>query len=279
MAHSRALQNRLTQKANIHKYHRSTTPFNEGNPMSWFYVRDNQSDGPHSDEVMQNLVRTGAINAQTPIWREGMPEWQPLAQAAPQFLGGATPPSLSIARSLEASCRECGQVFPVSQMVQIRDAKVCAACKPIYLQRIQEGVAPAGRAADLTRLLQIAKAQRGVNIGILLAIVGYVMLGMSGGLTSSTGDPPSGARAGLLIMSALGLLVVAGFQVVFVYRLASALKCGPPILWVLGMFLSCIGLIILLVLSSKATKELRAAGFKVGLLGGSPREIQAAMGR
>jgi hypothetical protein len=38
-------------------------------------------------------------------------------------------------------------------------------------------------------------------------------------------------------------------------------------------------LILLLILSSKATKEIKASGFKVGLLGGNPKEIEQAMGR
>ena len=38
-----------------------------------------------------------------------------------------------------------------------------------------------------------------------------------------------------------------------------------------------LGLIPMLITSSWATKALRAAGFKVGLLGGKPREIQRAL--
>jgi hypothetical protein len=80
------------------------------------------------------------------------------------------------------------------------------------------------------------------------------------------------------IVSVIGVLAVAIFQVIYVYRLASSLEKGIPILWVLGiLFLSCIGLILLLVLSSKATKQLREAGFKVGLLGGNPKDVERRM--
>ena len=63
----------------------------------------------------------------------------------------------------------------------------------------------------------------------------------------------------------------------YVYRLAAALG-HTAIVWVLGVvFLSCIGLLLLLILSSKATKELRNAGFKVGLLGANPKDIEQKM--
>jgi hypothetical protein len=42
------------------------------------------------------------------------------------------------------------------------------------------------------------------------------------------------------------------------------------------VFLGCIGLILLLVLSSQATKELRKAGIKVGLLGANPEDVERA---
>ena len=80
------------------------------------------------------------------------------------------------------------------------------------------------------------------------------------------------------IVSLIGLLAVVIFQVIYVYRLASSLETGIPILWVLGILcLSCIGLLLLLVLSSKATKQLREAGFKVGLLGAIPKDVEHRM--
>jgi len=164
-------------------------------------------------------------------------------------------------------------------MVDIRGSKICARCKPVRLQKIQEGVATGDRTAQLQRLVKIAKAQRGVNVGILLIFLCYALI-LFGGLIISPTAPggPSNAMAFVPLVALAALLGVLVFQIMHVYRLAAALRCGIPLLWVLGVFfLSCIGLILLLVLSSKATKELKAAGFKVGLLGGNPKEIERAM--
>jgi len=63
-----------------------------------------------------------------------------------------------------------------------------------------------------------------------------------------------------------------------IYRLASALKESRPWVWVLGVFcLSCLGLLLLLMLSSRATKTIQAAGFKVGLMGADLQAIEAAL--
>jgi hypothetical protein len=241
--------------------------------LNWYYAHENKQNGPHPEEAIRDLARAGVINAQTSVWREGMADWQPLAQAAPHLLAPGAPPTLPSASPDQASCGECGRVFPVSEMVQIQQTRVCAWCKPAYLQKMREGAPTGGRAVELERLLKVAKAQRGVIIGILLSLLCYAILGFDA-LSPSSPDSASW----LPLLASLGLIVVVVFQVICVYRLASALNCGAPIGWVLGvMFLSCIGLLLLLSLSSKATKQLKAAGFKVGLLGGDPREIERAM--
>ena len=145
------------------------------------------------------------------------------------------------------------------------------------LQKMQEGVAGSDKATELARLLKIAEGQRGVNIAILLSFASYAIL-MLGSLTASAGGARATPGMALLpLLGLIGLLAALVMQVIYVYRLASSLQ-QTPIVWVLGViFLSCIGLILLLVLSSKATKELRKAGFKVGLLGGNPKEIKQRM--
>ena len=58
-------------------------------------------------------------------------------------------------------------------------------------------------------------------------------------------------------------------------------KSGPQpissnivaIIYVLGLLVPLLGLLLLLSVSGKATKELRSAGIKVGLLGANPNAI------
>jgi hypothetical protein len=82
----------------------------------------------------------------------------------------------------------------------------------------------------------------------------------------------------LAIVPLLGVLIVLGFQVVYIYRLAAALQMSLPIIWPIGVVcLSCIGLLLMLFLSIRATRAIQAAGFKVGLMGANLDEIRATM--
>lgn len=75
-------------------------------------------------------------------------------------------------------------------------------------------------------------------------------------------------------MGPIGVLVGLGALVmglVGTYRLCSGLgySMATRIILMVLMFLPLVGLIVLLVLNSKATGRLRAAGYRVGLLGAS----------
>lgn len=48
-------------------------------------------------------------------------------------------------------------------------------------------------------------------------------------------------------------------------------------LWILGIFLPWIGFVLLLIVSDLATKAIRAAGFRVTLMGADLSEIQRAL--
>lgn len=72
----------------------------------------------------------------------------------------------------------------------------------------------------------------------------------------------------------LGLfLVVRGAMGWSVYRLATELATGKPILWGFGAFIpNFLGLVVLGLISGRATTFLRKAGLKVGLLGATVPE-------
>ncbi len=42
-------------------------------------------------------------------------------------------------------CAECRQVFPVSEVIRHGDIYICANCKPTFLQKLKEGIAPVGK--------------------------------------------------------------------------------------------------------------------------------------
>jgi hypothetical protein len=118
----------------------SLIPRDYSRNVMWHYHLGGQQRGPVSDAELANLLQTGQINRNTPVWREGMADWQPLSAARPD---GAPP---LIAASGMALCVECGKPFPSDELVTLNNSLVCAQCKPLFLQRMAEGVPTSGRA-------------------------------------------------------------------------------------------------------------------------------------
>jgi len=72
-------------------------------------------------------------------------------------------------------CTECGLVYRKDQLVRIGDALVCAGCKPIYIQRLREGVTPAGEYLYGGFWIRfVAKIIDGMITGIAGVILGFV---------------------------------------------------------------------------------------------------------
>jgi uncharacterized RDD family membrane protein YckC len=115
--------------------------------MNWHYVDQGQQAGPVTDDQLLQLFQSGKITADTLVWREGLPDWITYHQASPELVStsppllrtpAATPPTGAV-NPTEVICAECGKVFPVSETIRISNANVCAACKPVFLQKLSEG--------------------------------------------------------------------------------------------------------------------------------------------
>jgi hypothetical protein len=76
------------------------------------------------------------------------------------------------------------------------------------------------------------------------------------------------------VVNLLVLLVVSVLIAVAAYRLSEHLDIGPPILWAIAMFLPCLNIIFLLILSAKAQTWCRQYGIAVGFLGPSKESIE-----
>jgi hypothetical protein len=124
--------------------------------MSWFYAQANDPTGPISDEEFAQRVAQGIIQPTTLVWKEGMPQWvryaelQPQAPPTPDFTGvpGAAPPPTAATAPVpgvqgipagHAQCRICKRYFPEEDLITLAGRRVCATCKPTYLQQLQEG--------------------------------------------------------------------------------------------------------------------------------------------
>lgn len=121
---------------------------------------------------------------------------------------------------------------------------------------------PSSGSTDREHLRKVARAQKQV----LLAVLAYLaVIGVNIFLQSI----PE-LRMALTIAAVCVFL----FGAVSVYRMAALFRGkGVAVIYVLGMLVPCLGMLLLLSISQKATTLLQENGIKVGLLGADVNAI------
>lgn len=125
----------------------------------WYYALHGQQAGPVDPEALRSLIRQGVVHEETLIWRDGMPDWRPLAQVAdaPRPLPAGAPgdPSLPTSDSPlglpsaatapdSLACAVCQRRFPAEDLITLGGRAVCGDCKPMAVQRLEEGLGWSG---------------------------------------------------------------------------------------------------------------------------------------
>ena len=139
--------------------------------MNWYHAADGQQSGPFTDEQFRALIAGGTVLPATLVWETRLPNWIPLAQVPPELL----PPVPSATTYFSAPpiaaapgqvlCAECGQSFPPDEVIRLADRNVCAACKPILVQRLSEGAAPAAVTGVWVTEQELLQREPRVEIG------------------------------------------------------------------------------------------------------------------
>ena len=97
----------------------------------WYYVNNGQQQGPFDEAQFEGLIAGGTIGPATYVWREGQPNWLPLGDVRGAAVGGAT-------------CQVCQQPVGTDNLIELNGVRVCAACKPVALQTMREGLSLGG---------------------------------------------------------------------------------------------------------------------------------------
>lgn len=182
--------------------------------MSWYYIREREQVGPLSDNDLSAAIQAGELSDSTLVWREGLEDWVPLGQVRSGEQLPASPAEQEFPAPPEgpmAWCSECGQPRPESETLQYGNSRVCAECKPRFLQRLREG----GRFGEG---LQYA----GVGIRALALIIDVVLLSIVIGLVLAVAtmalEGNAQAIAGNLWVS-VGLIVgLSAFEIFMLFR-------------------------------------------------------------
>jgi hypothetical protein len=227
--------------------------------MTWFYVLKGHRTGPVAAGELLQLVATRALTPGTPVWRDGLSDWQPFRDVAtrdPDLAAGVP-------------CSLCRQTLPLDQIRAVESQPVCPTCEP----RAQE----TAREALASRLDAKALRQRHLkhetslkSVGLLFIgsalVLGYFgvkwLLGNQQALPFRLpfGRLPKGFSLALLPVSAA--LLWAG---VALTRLRPGIKIPAGILAFLGLFVFPLGTVIcayvLYALCSKKGSFILSAGY------------------
>jgi uncharacterized RDD family membrane protein YckC len=173
-----------------------TTPI-----MNWYYAEGGQQAGPVDDAQFEALIQSGKLTPETLVWHQGMANWQPLREARP-VAAAATPNLAPVAPEVptpagqapitgdEVVCAECGRMFPRSNAIQYGTTWVCAACKPVFIQKVKEGAAVSAAFPGAFHyggfwIRFLAKLIDGIIMAVVIIplalLVGWATVGMGAG--------------------------------------------------------------------------------------------------
>jgi uncharacterized RDD family membrane protein YckC len=173
--------------------------------MEWYYAENNERRGPLTEAEFNELIRTERIGPATQVWRAGWEDWKPLGEAGVLAAG-------------VARCVECGQTFPPSEMLAYEGVWVCPNCKPVFFQKVKEGIDPRGGMEYAGFWIRfVAKFVDGVIVGV----PGYAL---QFGASAFLQDDPNMAMIAMLV----------GWLISFILQLAYSV-------WLTGKYGATVG--------------------------------------
>jgi uncharacterized RDD family membrane protein YckC len=112
--------------------------------MQLYYSDGDRKMGPIGKTELQALIKEKRINAQTLVWQPGMEAWQRLGALVRKRSDNVTPQQKPVPLARPYTCAECGHAFSQDEVIHYQDSWVCGGCKPIFVQKIKEGVSVSG---------------------------------------------------------------------------------------------------------------------------------------
>lgn len=122
-----------------------------------------------------------------------------------------------------AKCYECGKSFGQDEMIKYESNFVCAACKPIFMQKLKEGVSVAGTMEYAGFWIRFGAK---FLDGIILQVVNYIIQSVVLTAAGAGANPGGGV---ILAAVLLPLAVQAGYVIFFLGKFGATpgkMACG-----------------------------------------------------
>jgi uncharacterized RDD family membrane protein YckC len=182
----------------------------------WYYAEGETAKGPVSGQALAELYRSGAVIPTTPVRREGSETWSLLEEVRSELPLGQ---NSVISADGRAFCTHCGGRFGATELVAIAGQQVCAACKPLLLQRIREGGTILGGRRYAGFWIRVVAA---IVDGMILVVVNVAMVisVSAAGITRRGTDAESlsAALAASAVLNLISVLIGLLYETLFLVR-------------------------------------------------------------
>lgn len=205
--------------------------------MNWYYAKGKERLGPFDETQFQELVRSGEISGSTLVWNETLSGWKRFGEVRDAAYGGMSDPVPGLPAEEPAptgdsavkQCSQCGQYFSESDLATFEGRRVCAACKPAFVQKIREGVSVGTVVYAGFWIRFAAKFIDGIVLGIINMVIGFVT-------TSSmvaTPDDPVAIMRGAIFSGLFQFCVQAAYTSFFLGKFSATpgkMVCGLKVI-------------------------------------------------
>ncbi|GAB6096270.1 hypothetical protein JCM14469_25230 [Desulfatiferula olefinivorans] len=204
--------------------------------MQWYYAVGKERIGPLDEADFEACVASGQITAKTLVWNSTFSGWTRLADV-PDYPGKAKEPDpipgvpVTAPEPIgeTARCSECGGEFYDEELVRFENARVCAGCKPLFVQKIREGVSVGGPVYAGFWIRVAAKFIDGLILSVVNMLMGFVM----GLLMVPVLDDPAATLQFTLFTMFLQILVAAAYSSLFLGHFSATpgkMACGLKVI-------------------------------------------------
>jgi len=186
--------------------------------MDLYYADGGRQVGPIDKAKLQSLIKARKIDSQTLVWQPGMKGWEQLGVYVRRKINGGAQTVQPAAQMRQFLCSECGRAFAEDDMIRFADSWVCADCKPLFVQKLKEGVTLAGEMVYAGFWIRFGAWFIDYIILAIASAVIYIPLTITG---VSSFEEPSAFVLVQLVSTILNFIIPAAYESWFVGKYAA----------------------------------------------------------
>jgi uncharacterized RDD family membrane protein YckC len=181
--------------------------------MNLYYAEGDQQLGPIGKAELQTLIKAKKVNAKTLVWQPGMENWQALGAFVRNQRNKDHQKKSPVDVVPTSVCSECGRAFAEDDMIRFQDSRVCAGCKPVFVQKIKEGVSVAGAMEYAGFWLRFGAWMIDAFIMWIFNLIIFIPMGM---FTSATPENPTVFFSFMPVIMLVQYAIPAAYETWFV---------------------------------------------------------------